>query len=92
MTVYIAGPMTGLPDYNVAAFYAAELELKKRGYTVLNPATLPRDLPDNKYLPICMAMIEASDAVYMLPGWNRSQGATAEYWYAVRQGKIVKEG
>lgn len=29
--IYVAGPMTGLPDYNLPAFAAATFELDARG-------------------------------------------------------------
>ena len=38
MIVYIAGPMTGLPDLNYPAFNAAEEALTAAGHAVLNPA------------------------------------------------------
>ena len=93
MVVYIAGPVTGLPENNRPAFYAAAAMLKSaEGVTaVLNPATLPATLPDKSYMPICMAMLEQSDAVYMLNGWEKSKGARAERLYAKRQSKLVIE-
>lgn len=38
MKVYIAGPMSGYPEFNFPAFFAAEEELKANGWTVFNPA------------------------------------------------------
>lgn len=38
LAVYVAGPMTGYPDFNFPAFYAAEKRLKEQGYIVYNPA------------------------------------------------------
>lgn len=45
--LYIAGPMTGLPDYNYDAFHAAQAELHRAGFVVMNPALngLPRTAP-----------------------------------------------
>ena len=36
--LYVAGPMTGLPDYNYPAFDGAAALLAERGYPVENPA------------------------------------------------------
>lgn len=41
MRIYISGPMTGLPDYNRAAFNAAASALRGQGYDVENPAENP---------------------------------------------------
>ena len=86
--VFISGPVTGKDDY-YKAFDAAEWELARQGHVVLNPAILPADLPDASYMPICIAMLEQSDAVYVLKGWRESAGARTEVAYAERQGKIV---
>lgn len=36
--VYIAGPMSGYPEFNFPAFFAAEDKLAADGYHVFNPA------------------------------------------------------
>lgn len=38
MKLYLAGPMTGLPDFNYPEFRKVSEELRGVGYTVLNPA------------------------------------------------------
>lgn len=38
MKVYIAGPMSGYPEFNFPAFFAAEKKLTDDGWTVFNPA------------------------------------------------------
>ena len=95
IAVYIIGPMTGWPDRNCQAFMEAEELIRRaarRGdiesdVVVLNPARLPAGLPEEKYMPICMAMLEAADAFYCLPDWDASDGACAEYYFARKQGK-----
>ena len=86
MTIYIAGPMTGLPDYNRAAFNAKAAELEAIGHRILNPASIGT-LPEyGMYWPINKAMIDSADAIYMLDGWEGSPGARAELVHAVRRG------
>lgn len=94
-TCYIAGPMTGLPEYNFAAFLAAGAVLEQDGWTVLNPAVHdlecgfdPRSgVPPTKeqldeFRLWDMAAIEKSDKVFVLAGWMSSVGAVAEVAYA----------
>ncbi|WP_241277015.1 DUF4406 domain-containing protein [Enterobacter bugandensis] len=66
MKVYIAGPMSGLPNFNRAAFNHAHFHLWSKGHIVLNPARLP------------VSMLRCADAIYMLEGWEHSAGARAE--------------
>lgn len=48
--IYIAGPMRGKPDWNYAAFNAAELQLRHSGWEPINPATLDENYQDTKDL------------------------------------------
>lgn len=87
MRVYLAGPITGKRGYK-SAFDREEYNQQLKGNVVLNPAVLPKGLDEDRYLPICLAMIDACDAVQFLPGWEKSAGARVEEAYAIRQGKI----
>lgn len=89
MIVYIAGPMSGIDNYNRPAFFAAARQLAEAGHVPINPATLPTTLDDKTYMPICTSMIDGADAIYLLDGWERSGGAMAEFAYARRQGKQI---
>lgn len=40
--IYIAGPMTGLPEFNRPNFHLMATRLEKEGYSVLNPAVFTR--------------------------------------------------
>ena len=89
MILYIAGKMTGLPDLGRHKFADVEERLKRKGHVVLNPCTVPVGLPKNRYLPICLAMIDAADGVYMMDNWETSPGARVEMEYASYQGKEI---
>ncbi|AOT26997.1 nucleoside 2-deoxyribosyltransferase [Vibrio phage VaK] len=80
--IYIAGPMTGLPEFNKPEFFKAEFKLRCDNYTVLNPAILPDGLQHHEYMEICLPMVRVSNAVYMLKGWEKSKGAVMEHEYA----------
>lgn len=101
--IYIAGPMSGLPEFNFPAFFAAEDKLKAEGFIVFNPANkdVEKTIDDESYLTgDNVLLIEKGfdfreaylwdiqkviegDAIYMLPGWERSPGACGEHAVAV---------
>ena len=60
MIIYIAGPMTGRPDFNHPAFFNAALKIAANGHRVLNPAFLPEGLTQHQYMDICQAMAAVS--------------------------------
>lgn len=91
MMVYIAGPMTGLPDHGWVAFSRAESKLTGLGYTVISPEWMTEELPRKSCLPIRMAMIDQCDAIVLLDGWEQSKGARIERDYAEYCGKAVYE-
>lgn len=77
--VYIAGPITGMPDYNRAAFMAAEKELIKIGYRVFNPVAPGPDypgLPRHVHLKRDIIELTRCDCVALLPGYKGSFAET----------------
>ena len=88
MKIYISGQMAKRPNYK-EIFEKAENDLTEKGYTVINPAWLPKGLGTTRYMPICMAMIDGCDAIFMLNGWENSKGACLEKAYAEYQEKLI---
>ena len=78
--VYISGPITGVERY-WEPFEQAEDELEAAGYIPLTPTRLPKGLTNEQYMRIDLAMIDAADAVFFLPGWRESPGALTENTY-----------
>lgn len=89
MRIYISGKMTGLPDLGRQKFMETQSQLEKLGHTVLNPAILPPGLEKSAYMPICLAMVDAAEAIYMLDNWKQSPGAQIEHDYAAYRGKLI---
>ena len=91
MKIYISGPMTGYDDFNRKEFNKAALQIDIKGDTPINPAILPDSLTQAEYMDICLAMLRAADAIYMLNGFEESKGAMCELAYAEKLGLKVME-
>lgn len=79
--IYIAGPMRGYPDLNFPAFHKAEDDLNLGMWDVVNPAKLNPD-PNADYVECMRIDLKAlcdCDAIYLLRGWENSEGAMAEF-------------
>lgn len=81
MKLYIAGPMSGLPEYNYPAFHEAARELRAAGYEVLNPAESNRPTSDpwHAFMRDAISMLIQCDGVALLDGWEDSRGARVEW-------------
>ncbi len=87
---YIAGPMRGYPEFNFPAFDAARDELLEVGYDVISPADIDRTAGDTNNGDQCRFALrdfwsmyfiktnEKGSAIFLLKGWEKSIGATAE--------------
>ncbi|HED5569734.1 TPA: DUF4406 domain-containing protein [Yersinia enterocolitica] len=87
--VFIAGPMTGYPNFNRDEFNTEAGILEEHGFIVLNPAVLPDGLQHGQYLDITLAMLAQADAIFLLDGWEKSKGAMRECGEASRLGLLV---
>jgi hypothetical protein len=81
LKIYIAGPMSGYPDFNHAAFHKQASELHSLGVNVLNPAEIDggsTDKPWDYYMRKAIALLVQADGVVVLDGWENSKGAKLE--------------
>lgn len=82
MRVYIAGPMTGHPDWNFPAFHEAAAAWRDAGWEVENPAEAfggATDRPYEDYVQHDLDVLRKCDAIAILPGWN-GPGARGSVW------------
>ena len=96
-TFYIAGPMRGKKLYNFPTFFEAAIVLRSQGHTVFNPAERdmavgfnPAETMESQGFNLSEAFtwdfesIQKSQAIVLLPGWEKSSGVAAELavaWY-----------
>lgn len=84
MKVYIAGPMSGLPEHNYPAFNRAARDLAEIGFEPLNPVDVgARCIPEcvhdwQWYMRRTLTMLLQADRVALLDGWEGSHGARIE--------------
>jgi hypothetical protein len=90
--LYIAGPMSGLPELNYPAFFKAEEDLRAAGYRrILNPAraVCPTDSDWHIWMRSGIDMVLRSEGVALLPGHQISRGARLERYVAQALGMPV---
>lgn len=93
--LYVAGPMTGLPEFNYPAFEAATIALVDAGYDVSSPHEVNVTVPHGKpswldYMRATIPVMLDCDAVAALPEWPKSRGAKIEIGLARRLGLPVR--
>lgn len=89
--LYVAGPMTGLPEFNYPAFRRAGEQLQSVGYRVLNPVDAEQHNPTpgkpqswDWYMRHALRMVLDAQGIALLPGWQHSKGARLEVSVAHR--------
>lgn len=104
MIIYLAGPMTGIPEYNAPAFRRATVDLRFRDYEVISPVEMDEEDGINLEAEAATGtewdwahalardisvVIRNVDVVVVLPGWTKSRGAFLETEAAYACGKPV---
>lgn len=102
MKIYIAGPMTGYPEFNRHAFQEIADKFQQQGFEVFNPAVEQEQIPLEgttgfEKMPDLKAIIRKDvegilgcDEIYMLQGWEKSTGAKAEHAVAMWLGINIR--
>jgi nucleoside 2-deoxyribosyltransferase len=92
-TIYLSGPMTGIELFNHPAFDEAELRLNSQGHNVKSPHRV--ELEDSEtpnwenFMRKDLKMLCDCDTIALLPGWDKSRGATLELFIATQLGMEV---
>lgn len=91
MRLYLAGPMTGIEDYNFPAFNAAAKLLRDVSFQVINPAEhgIVPGAEWADYMRYDIAKLVTCRTIALLPGWEKSKGASWEVEIAQRLGMQV---
>lgn len=100
--LYLAGPMTGIPEWNAPAFTWAKERAQDLGWEVVNPSgrknhhrgKCPPGVQQGDHTHACwmrssLHLLLLCDAVLMLKGWEGSRGATTEFLVAQATGMTI---
>lgn len=92
--VYIAGPITGIPNDNREAFYEAQKILELLGFAVINVFEIQKGQDMSKwtwinYILFDLPYLAQCDLVFFLKGWEKSYGAIIEMLVAFKLGKDI---
>ena len=91
--IYISGQISGLtPDEYRANFLEAARQLHAQGYEVINPIFNGVDAtqPWQVNMKADIRLLLECDAIYMLPNWELSNGATLEREIAKALGFVIE--
>ncbi len=97
MRIYISGPITGQEDTAQQRFKEAEAELAEKysnsdsQHSIINPFRANEqifghfgEVPTHAdYMTTAMAMLSVCNTIYLMRGWEHSEGCQQEYKYAV---------
>jgi len=96
IVVYLSGAFAGINErsvaFNVAVAKAKAAQLWNMGFTVICPHSNAPMLVDGclchyeEYLMGDLELIDRSDCLLMLKGWESSRGSVIEHDYAIQQG------
>lgn len=91
LKVYVAGPMTGIADWNKPEFRRNTDRLRGSGFRVTNPAELftHTDQPWEFYMKHALKAMLDCDMIFLLNGWSSSRGAQIELDLAKKVGMGV---
>lgn len=93
--IYIAGPITDLPENNIDEFRIVETILKKKGYDTIVPHDLfcgidTQHFSHTDYMNICLPAAKNCNCLCFLEGWRESKGAIMEMELAIENNlKVV---
>jgi hypothetical protein len=93
VNIYLAGPMTGLPEYNFPEFARVSGILRGWGHDVVSPHEVPLPCGCKSSPPQCgaddhdwteylrsdlIALLAHAEGIALLDGWQKSRGALLE--------------
>lgn len=90
--LYLAGPMSGRPDYNFPAFREATARFRAAGWIVVSPVEVGEIFANDpmvhgsQYIREDLLHLVRCDAIALLPGWESSVGARCEVAVALTLG------
>lgn len=97
MKHYLAGPMSGIEDYNFPMFDKSAAELREMGMEILSPHEVDYgeteedrgSLPYTDYIRGGLKLLLECDAIILLPAWQFSGGCQLEVMVARKVGMPV---
>lgn len=94
---YLAGPMTGLPEYNFPEFDRYCEILRKKNFDIISPHEIDHgETPETRgsldyhlYIKEGLKALLTCDAVILMPGWENSHGSRFEVEVARKCGMNI---